>query len=79
MYLALADGPAIFTQGYTCPTLLWKNSEGISVSNTGLLPPVARLSSQLLLQKCFVTSLSLKIRVLLTLIVAKVENSATLA
>jgi len=29
MYLAFADGPAIFTQGYTCPMLLriidWKS------------------------------------------------------
>ena len=25
MYLALADGPASFTQGFTCPMLLWIN------------------------------------------------------
>ncbi len=25
MYLALADGPAVFTQDFTCPMLLWRN------------------------------------------------------
>ena len=37
-YLALRDGPRIFTQDFTCPALLWNPRSGYSISVTGLLP-----------------------------------------
>ena len=45
-YLALADGPAKFRQGFTCPALLRIPLSIILVTHTGLSPSMARLSSQ---------------------------------
>ena len=42
--LALADGPAGFTQGYTCPALLRVTARRTETSGTGLSPSVDRLS-----------------------------------
>ena len=44
-YLALADGPAGFTPGFTCPVLLGILLELILFSNTGLSPSLDRPSS----------------------------------
>ena len=46
-YLALRDGPRIFTQDFTCPALLWNPLDGHSISVTGLLPYIAFLSRNL--------------------------------
>jgi hypothetical protein len=43
-YLALADGPARFRQGFTCPALLRIPLSIILVTHTGLSPSVADLS-----------------------------------
>ena len=43
-YLALADGPARFRQGFTCPALLRIPLCIILVTHTGLSPSVADLS-----------------------------------
>ena len=44
-YLALADGPAGFIQGFTCPALLRILLWITSLSHTGLSPSMAPLSS----------------------------------
>ena len=46
-YLALGDGPPIFTLDSTCPVLLWILTAKISVSFTGLLPYTVRFSNHL--------------------------------
>ena len=43
-YLALADGPAGFTQGFTCPALLRIPLSTMSFACTGLSPATAALS-----------------------------------
>lgn len=43
-YLALADGPAEFTQGYTCPALLRIPLSIINLTYTGLSPYIVPLS-----------------------------------
>lgn len=43
-YLALADGPAGFTQGFTCPALLRIPLLSMVFSHTGLSPSMAALS-----------------------------------
>jgi hypothetical protein len=43
-YLALADGPAGFTQGSSCPALLRVPLSISSLARTGLSPPLAGLS-----------------------------------
>ena len=45
-YLALADGPAGFTQGSSCPALLRVPLSISSLARTGLSPPMACLSRQ---------------------------------
>ena len=45
-YLALADGPAGFTQGFTCPALLRIPLSITSLACTGLSPSTARLSKR---------------------------------
>ena len=44
-YLALADGPAKFRQGFTCPALLRIPLCITSLTHTGLSPSMASLSS----------------------------------
>ena len=44
-YLALADGPAGFRQGFTCPALLRIPLSIILVTHTGLSPSMVPLSS----------------------------------
>ena len=44
-YLALADGPAGFIQGFTCPALLRILLLVTVLSHTGLSPSMAKLSS----------------------------------
>jgi hypothetical protein len=44
-YLALADGPAKFRQGFTCPALLRIPLSITLVTHTGLSPSMAKLSS----------------------------------
>ena len=46
-YLALRDGPRIFTQDFTCPALLWNLLDGCQISVTGLLPCIALFSKNL--------------------------------
>ena len=48
-YLALADGPAGFTQDYTCPALLRILLSYHIASHKGLSPAMAELSNSLLL------------------------------
>ena len=43
-YLALADGPAKFTQGFTCPALLRIPLSISSLTHTGLSPSLVYLS-----------------------------------
>ena len=43
-YLALADGPARFTQGFPCPALLRIPLPITNLTHTGLSPAMARLS-----------------------------------
>jgi hypothetical protein len=43
-YLALADGPAKFRQGFTCPALLRIPLSITSITNTGLSPSTVNLS-----------------------------------
>ena len=43
-YLALADGPASFNQGFTCPDLLRIPLSNSSLTNTGLSPSTVNLS-----------------------------------
>ena len=43
-YLALTDGPARFTQGFTCPALLRIPLSIYYLTRTGLSPPMAHLS-----------------------------------
>ena len=43
-YLALADGPAKFTQGFTCPALLRIPLSISSLTHTGLSPSLVNLS-----------------------------------
>ena len=50
-YLALTDGPARFTQGFTCPVLLRILLGIICISFTGLSPSLVELSSSILLYK----------------------------
>ncbi len=45
-YLALADGPAKFRQGFTCPALLRIPLSITLVAHTGLSPSMVRLSSR---------------------------------
>ena len=45
-YLALPDGPGRFRQGFTCPALLRVLLCIISVTCTGLSPPMVSLSSK---------------------------------
>ena len=45
-YLALADGPAGFTQGFTCPALLRIPLSITSLARTGLSPSMVRLSKR---------------------------------
>ena len=44
-YLALADGPAGFRQGFTCPALLRIPISFTLIAHTGLSPSMAELSS----------------------------------
>jgi hypothetical protein len=44
-YLALADGPARFTQGFTCPALLRIPLQITSLTHTGLSPSMVALSN----------------------------------
>ena len=44
-YLALADGPARFRQGFTCPALLRIPLSITFITHTGLSPSMASLSS----------------------------------
>ena len=44
-YLALADGPARFTQGFTCPALLRILLSLTSLAHTGLSPSMVQLSN----------------------------------
>ena len=44
-YLALADGPARFTQGFTCPALLRILLWSMVFTRTGLSPPMVQLSN----------------------------------
>ena len=48
-YLALTDGPARFTQGFTCPVLLRILLGRNCISCTGLSPSLVQLSSWILL------------------------------
>ncbi len=48
-YLALTDGPARFTQGFTCPVLLRILLGSNCISYTGLSPSAVQLSSCILL------------------------------
>ncbi len=50
-YLALGDGPPIFTLDSTCPVLLWILTAHPLVSPTGLLPYIVRFSNQLRLHR----------------------------
>ncbi len=50
-YLALADGPARFRQGFTCPALLRIPLSITFLTNTGLSPCIVQLS------RCFLFSL----------------------
>ncbi len=50
-YLALADGPAGFTQGFTCPALLRIPLSVTVFTNTGLSPSMATLSNVFLFIK----------------------------
>src|SRR5690606_36488327 len=45
-YLAVSDGPAGFTQGFTCRALLRIPLSETNIARTGLSPPMARLSSR---------------------------------
>src|SRR5690606_34458030 len=54
-YLALADGPACFPRGSTCPAVLGIRPGESTLSATGLLPPMAGLSRPLRLECSFVT------------------------
>ena len=51
----MADGPAGFRRGFTCPAVLRIHSGGNEVSATGLLPSLAGLSRPLHLLRSFVT------------------------
>jgi hypothetical protein len=44
-YLALADGPAGFPPGFTCPVVLGDSARSLRVSPTGLSPSLDRPSS----------------------------------
>src|SRR5690554_4024981 len=50
-YLALADGPARFIQGFTCPALLRIPLSVTVLTNTGLSPSMATLSNVFLFVK----------------------------
>ena len=50
-YLALADGPARFIQGFTCPALLRIPLSVTVFTNTGLSPSMATLSNVFLFIK----------------------------
>ncbi len=50
-YLALADGPAGFIQGFTCPALLRIPLSVTVLTNTGLSPSMATLSNVFLFVK----------------------------
>src|SRR5690606_6544663 len=54
-YLALADGPAGFPRGFTCPVVLGIRLGESRLSATGLLPSVTGLSRPLRLTCSFVT------------------------
>src|SRR3569832_490216 len=54
-YLALADGPAGFRRGFTCPAVLRIRLGGCWLLVTGLLPLLAGLSRPLRLTNTFVT------------------------
>ena len=49
-YLALEGGPPGFGQGFTCPGLLGIPLGQVSISSTGLSPPMAGLSRPFLYQ-----------------------------
>ena len=51
----MADGPAGFIRGFTCPALLGIRSGERSLSSTGLLPSMAGLSRPLRLINAFIT------------------------
>ena len=51
----MADGPAGFIRGFTCPALLGIRLGGSLLSSTGLLPSLAGLSRPLQLINSFVT------------------------
>ena len=51
----MADGPACFPRGFTCPAVLGIRPGESTLSATGLLPPVAGLSRPLRLECSFVT------------------------
>ena len=57
-YLALRDGPRVFTQDFTCPALLWIPLDDFAISVTGLLPCIALLSRSLHLSRSSITSRS---------------------
>ena len=54
-YLALGGGPPGFTPSFPCSTLLGKRPGGHALSPTGLSPSVAALSSNVRLDRAFVT------------------------
>src|SRR5690606_5061292 len=54
-YLALADGPAGFRRGFTCPAVLRIQLGECRLLTTGLLPLIASLSRLLRLIYTFVT------------------------
>ena len=54
-YLALEGGPPNFPQGFPCPVVLRLTPEVLSISSTGLSPPMAALPRVLRLEIGFVT------------------------
>ena len=49
-YLALGDGPPVFTPGFSCPVLLWNTTVVYFVSLTRLLLSLVELSNSIRLQ-----------------------------
>src|SRR5699024_3052551 len=54
-YLALPDGPGGFQRNFSCSAVLRIHSRGNLLSITGLLPPMAELSSSIHLKDLFLT------------------------
>src|SRR5699024_2474145 len=54
-YLALRDGSPGFQRNFTCSAVLRIHSRGNLLSITGLLPPMAELSSSIHLKDLFLT------------------------